>query len=168
MNARYAKRKRRTKKKDSTTSTPLSAQRADLMDGTGIAYNYSLVFPDFKSSAGSVTEQKPTKKESLGLKHDGEKPLLAYIPKAALWAEGEAFKYGAKKYEAWNYKNGINISRTLSAAIRHIVQFLDGEDIDGESGVNHLGCARANLAMALDTLEHHPKFDDRHKGKPNE
>lgn len=165
MSARRAKKKRPTKKKDLTTSIPLSAQRTDLLAGTGIAYNYSLTFTDSKSSAESVTPPKPTEKESLGLKHDVEKPSLAYIPKAALWAEGEAFKYGAKKYEAWNYRNGIALTRTLSAAIRHIVQFLDGENTDSESGVNHLGCARANLGMALDTLENHPEFDDRYMPK---
>lgn len=102
--------------------------------------------------------------KTLGLKYDDNKPPLAYIPKAALWAEGGAFAYGAKKkYEAWNYKNGIKVSRTLSAALRHIMQFLDGQDNDEESGVNHLGCARANLAMALDTLANHPEMDDRFK-----
>jgi len=98
-----------------------------------------------------------------GRKDDQSKPVLAYIPKAALWAEGQAFAFGAKKYESWNYKNGIAVVRTISAALRHIFQFLSGEDIDSESGVHHLGCARANIAMALDTLENHPEFDDRYK-----
>lgn len=110
----------------------------------------------------SVKKQEDELKK--GRKDDGEKPPLAYIPKAGLYAEGMAFKHGAKKYDAWNYKQGIAITRTLSAAIRHILQFLDGEDVDVESGANHLGCARANLSMALDTLEHHPELDDRYKG----
>ena len=103
--------------------------------------------------------------EKKGLKHDSEKPALAYIPKAALDAEGKAFGYGARKYEAWNYRNGIAVSRTVSAALRHISQFLDGEDYDKESSAHHLGSARANLAMALDTLANHPELDDRWKGK---
>lgn len=111
----------------------------------------------------TMEAQEPAAK---GLKYDSEKPPLAYIPKAALWAEGEAFAYGAKKYEPFNYKNGLAVTRSLSASIRHILQFLDGEDYDSESGVNHLGCARANLAMALDTLANHPHLDDRfNKGK---
>lgn len=126
------------------------------------------------SCVKNVTEKSPNEKiasaegeamSNVGLKHDQDKPALAYIPKAALWAEGQAFSYGAKKYEAWNYKYGINVTRTLSAAIRHIVQFLAGVEIDVESGVHHLGCARANIAMALDTLENHPEYDDRFKGE---
>jgi hypothetical protein len=100
----------------------------------------------------------------IGMKFDSQKPALAYIPKAALYAEGQAFAYGAKKYDAWNYRNGIAVSRTLSAALRHITQFIEGEEIDSESGVHHLGCARANLGMALDTLTNHPEMDDRFKG----
>lgn len=100
-----------------------------------------------------------------GKKFDGDKPPLAYIPKAALYAEGMAFAHGAKKYDAWNYKNGLAVTRTCSAAIRHILQFLSGEDNDLESGAPHLGCARANLAMALDTLERHPELDDRYRGE---
>jgi hypothetical protein len=100
------------------------------------------------------------------VKHDNgpDKPPLAYIPKAALWAEGGAFAKGASKYGPWNYRNGLAVSRTLSAALRHISQFLEGEDVDQETGAHHLGCARANLAMALDTLANPPKLDDRFKG----
>jgi hypothetical protein len=110
-------------------------------------------------------EQKA--KEALGVKFDDgvDKPPLAYIPKAALWAEGQAFAHGAKKYDPWNYKNGIAVSRTVSAALRHIAQFLEGEDCDQESGAHHLGSARANLAMALDTLANHAELDDRFKGE---
>lgn len=100
-----------------------------------------------------------------GTKHDGDKPAISYIPKAALWEEGKAFAYGAQKYSQHNFKHGIAITRTLSAAMRHIIQFLDGENIDKESGCHHLGSARANIAMALDTLARYgDKFDDRFKG----
>lgn len=102
--------------------------------------------------------------DTIGTKHDSKKPPIAYIPKAGIYAEAEAFGFGAKKYASWNYKNGLEVSRTLSAAMRHILLFLDGEDLDKESNVHHLGCARANLSMALDSLEHHPEKDDRFKG----
>jgi hypothetical protein len=117
------------------------------------------------------------KKKQKGLKFDDNKPMLAYIPKVALWEEGKAFSHGAKKYKDWNYKNGLAITRTLSAAIRHIEQFLDGEDYDTDpnckgcikkkclkhSQAHHLGCSRANLGMALDSFFNCSEFDDRYK-----
>lgn len=183
-----------TKTSSSITSNPLYSPTSDSPTGMSTSQDYTWARKDGQSYVLPVTELKPSESEqsalkqddyveqmkeqfqkdqeivnklqgNKGLKHDGEKPPLAYIPLAALFAEGEAFKYGAGKYAPFNYKNGIAVTRTLSAALRHIVQFLNGEDVDAESGVNHLGCARANLAMALDTLANHPQLDDRFKGE---
>lgn len=168
-----------TKTKKLTTLIPSSTQCSVSKDGMSIHGDCWLIEGGGRCSAYDamlLKQLEKTNKESYpvgsiipysgkpkGLKHDNSKPMLAYIPKAALDAEGEAFNYGAKKYDSWNYKNGIAVTRTISAALRHISQFLDGEDIDLESGVKHLGCARANLAIALDTLENHPELDNRYK-----
>jgi hypothetical protein len=152
------------KKESSTTLTQSLSQCGVSGDGTNIVHDCSLVHQAGKSCALLATEKRQEEKTNVGKKYDSEKPALAYIPKAALEAEGRAFSYGAQKYNPFNYKNGIAVTRTLSATMRHIIQFLAGEDFDRESGVHHLGCARANLAMALDTLENHPEMDDRFKG----
>lgn len=168
MSVRAVERESQTKKRKQTTSTPSLSQCKVLSGGINMHIACSLMPGASKSFAPCAISSRPMERtqseNNSGLKHDQEKPPLAYIPKAALFAEGEAFKYGAKKYAPFNYRNGIVVTRTLSAAIRHIVQFLHGEDLDSESGVHHLGCARANLAMALDTLESHPEMDDRFKG----
>jgi len=103
------------------------------------------------------------KKLKIGLKNDSEKPVLAYVPKEAMYEMGKALTFGASKYQSWNYKNGIEITRTVSAALRHIYQFLDGENMDDESKSLHLGNAMANLAMAIDTYYNHPNLDNRFK-----
>lgn len=109
------------------------------------------------------TVQKPETTSAAGLKHDDGKPAMQFIPKAAMWAMGAAFAHGAKKYGAFNYKNGLAVTRCLAASVRHVYQFLAGEDKDPESGVSHLGHAMASLAMAIDMLETLPQLDDRHK-----
>ena len=98
-----------------------------------------------------------------GRKNDQEKPMLAYIPKEAIWETGKAFSYGQLKYNKWNYKNGLEITRTVSAALRHIYQFMDGENFDKESKSLHLGNAIAGLSMAIDTYYNHKDKDDRFK-----
>lgn len=172
MSAQNVKKSSRTKKSSSTTKSPLSMCTKASKDGMCTLPACLQARTAGLSCAVAATPSKQPESEknesNTGTKHDQDKPALAYIPKAALYAEGQAFAYGAKKYDAWNYKNGIAVTRTLGAAVRHIVQFLDGEDKDAESGTHHLGCARANLAMALDTLENHPKFDDRFKGGKDE
>lgn len=146
-----------------TTLSPLS-ENQDILDGLHGSNEPLYVMEGSKLCAPSAMEPKPELKMNKGVKHDNAKPPMAYIPLAALQAEAEAFGFGANKYESWNYKHGLSVTRTLSAAVRHIFQFLSGEDKDVESKVHHLGCARANIAMCLDTLTNHPELDDRFKG----
>lgn len=117
-------------------------------------------------SSGLVSAGHPAPDKNVGRKNDSEKPAVQYIPWVAMEAEGHAFAAGVKKYGEWNYTNGMAVTRPLAGAIRHIFQFLAGETYDKETGAHHLGCARANLAMALDILNRHPHFDDRPKAKP--
>lgn len=97
-----------------------------------------------------------------GIKFDGEKPDMTHIPMEAMWAMGEAFTYGARKYEADNFREGLAVRRQLAAALRHIFQLLNEGDIDKESGCQHIGSALASLAMAAYTIKHHPDLDDRY------
>ncbi len=99
----------------------------------------------------------------VGTKFDTGKPDMTDIPLEAMWAMGEAFSYGQKKYGKNNYRQGMKVSRQLAAAIRHIYQHLDGQTLDMESGVAHLGHALASLAMACYTIKNHPALDDRHE-----
>lgn len=96
-----------------------------------------------------------------GRKFDGGKPDMSLIPMAALVEEAKAFGLGAKKYGRYNYLLGMSASRLLAAALRHISQYNDGEDLDPESGASHLGHARACLAMILHCIQHGTHVDDR-------
>jgi hypothetical protein len=102
--------------------------------------------------------------DSKGIKFDGNKPNLTFIPKEAMFEMGKALTFGAKKYGDHNYRNGMKVSRQLAAALRHIYQHLDGETLDPESGVTHIGHALASLAMACYTLNNHKDLDDRFVG----
>ena len=97
-----------------------------------------------------------------GTKHDADKPNLALIPLEAMWELGASLTYGAKKYESDNFRKGLSTRRQLAAALRHIYQALDVEDIDQESGCKHLGNAMASISMALFNIAHNPEFDDRY------
>lgn len=100
--------------------------------------------------------------EKKAIKFDNEKPNMTHIPKDAMFAMGKAFTYGAKKYADDNYREGMEVRRSLAAALRHIYQALDDGDIDPESGCEHLGSAMASIAMALYTIHNKPEFDDRY------
>lgn len=102
--------------------------------------------------------------EQVSVKHDQQKPSVQYIPMEALFAMGEAYGYGAKKYGGYNFQiTGLEVTRCLAAAVRHIFQFLAGQDNDPESGLSHLGHALAAIGMAIYSLKNHPSKDDRFK-----
>lgn len=78
---------------------------------------------------------------------------------------GQGFTFGEVKHGTHRFrKDGINISYLLDAALRHINEFNDGEDLDKDSNNHHLGNAMANLAMAIEVHLTKPECDDRYKG----
>ena len=103
-----------------------------------------------------------------GIKFDQNKIQLSLLTRESLEAEAKAFAYGAKKYGRDNYKKGMDWSRVLDATLRHLTAFIDGEDHDEESGLNHLAHAKTNLAMLIYYYKNKVGTDDRFKkpGKP--
>jgi hypothetical protein len=85
-----------------------------------------------------------------GIKHDSEKIDLSLTPKAAIEAMCQAFMHGLRKYGRDNYKGGMESHRYIAAAMRHILAWQNGEELDPESGYPHLGHALASIAMLLE------------------
>lgn len=84
-----------------------------------------------------------------GIKFDNNKVDLSLLPKVALEEMAKAMMHGAKKYGRNNYTKGMEATRIIAAALRHITAYNDGQDTDEESGVSHLGHAMACCLMLL-------------------
>lgn len=95
------------------------------------------------------------------MKFDHGKPPIDLIDSTIILELAKVLGYGAEKYEAHNWKIGLPISRYYSACMRHLLAFNDGETIDPESGLNHLGHAACNLMFMLYMLKNKPELDDR-------
>jgi hypothetical protein len=79
------------------------------------------------------------------------KPPLHLIPAVAELHEAMAFADGAHKYGPYNWREkSVIASIYIAAALRHIKAWFDGEEYASDSGVHHLGHARACLAIILD------------------
>ena len=93
---------------------------------------------------------------------DKGKPPLAKIPLALLNEVADVMEYGHTKYGDYNnFKKGMEISRNLSCALRHIYKFQNGEDLDQESTKSHLAHAATRLAFVLQNLKDGTAIDDR-------
>lgn len=83
--------------------------------------------------------------------HGEAKPSPALIPGSAVIELASVFGLGAKKYGPYNWRDKpVSSTVYVNAAIRHLYSFLDGEDIDPESGRSHLAHAMACCAILID------------------
>ena len=94
-------------------------------------------------------------------KYDGDKAPITMIPRSAIEAEAMVMKFGAAKYGRDNWRKGMDHTRLLDAAMRHILAVADGEDLDPESGLPHEAHARCCLAMLIEYKEKGLGNDDR-------
>ena len=97
------------------------------------------------------------------LRDQENKPGLALIPTRPLMLVGRVRSYSKQKYgdvDLWR-KEVTPASERVSSALRHIYQWLDGEDLNPESGINHLAHSITQLMMLMETIEDHPETDDR-------
>lgn len=97
----------------------------------------------------------------VGVKYDSEKIPLDLLPSDALFEIGKVLQAGQKKYGTANWAQGIEVSRLLGAAMRHIVQFNSGEDLDEETQTLHIANAACNLMFAIWMMKNRPDLDNR-------
>lgn len=97
-------------------------------------------------------------------KYGIKKPSMHLVPSTALLYLAKVMALGAAKYNAYNWRQDpVSATIYVSAAMRHIFQWLDGEDLDPESGAPHLAHAMACFAIVLDAKVNGTLIDDRPK-----
>lgn len=96
--------------------------------------------------------------------NDHGKPPLANLPWKGLREVSFVQAFGHDKYgDFHNYKAGMEVSRIMSCALRHISEYMDGNDNDPESGKSHLAHAACRLLFALENIADGKAIDDRYK-----
>lgn len=97
-------------------------------------------------------------KDALG----SQKPNISHLPLGPLLECCAAIAEGRIKYGPWNWREE-KVSETIyvDAAIRHLMQWLSGEDIDPDSGVNHITKAITGLLILRDAQLNDASIDTR-------
>ena len=96
--------------------------------------------------------------------YDDGKPPLSWLPWKALDEVAMVQAYGHAKYNDFNnFRKGMEVSRNLSCAIRHIRAYMNGETNDPESHRNHLAHATCRLLFVLENIADGTAIDDRYK-----
>lgn len=87
---------------------------------------------------------------SVGVKYDNDKPMWDLLPEEAEAAIVDVLTYGAKKYDADNWRKVPDLTRRYYAALRrHLHAYRLGEKVDPESGHHHLAHAACCLMFML-------------------
>lgn len=94
------------------------------------------------------------KKQSIGSRHNAGKLDFASLSPDILIHTAAVGRYGAQKYPPDadgkdNWKKGLNDRDTFNSLMRHIVKFWCGEDIDSETGCEHLAAIIWNANALL-------------------
>jgi hypothetical protein len=98
------------------------------------------------------------------VKHDQDKPRIDLIPPQAIKDIAEVLTYGAKKYDAHNWRDngGLAYSRVYAAAQRHLLSFWDGQSLDEETGMSHLAHAACCIVFLMSYEAEDNGKDDRY------
>lgn len=97
-----------------------------------------------------------------------ERLPLATLPWAVIMELAAAHGEGAQKYgrHNWRTSGGVVSSTYFAAALRHLLRWWEGEDIDPDSGLPHIVKAMASLGVLRDAQICGQATDDRPGGTP--
>lgn len=91
-----------------------------------------------------------------------KKVPLSTVSGPVLMEMGLGMMEGAAKYGRHNYRAvGIRASVYYDAAMRHLMAWWEGTDIDEESGIHHVGKALSCLSVLRDSMFQGNVNDDR-------
>ena len=82
--------------------------------------------------------------ENLAMRYNQNKPKFSLLDLNSLIPCVEVLEFGAKKYARDNWKKGLIVTEILDSMMRHISALQNGEIIDPESGLSHIGHIQCN------------------------
>lgn len=128
---------------------------------------------DLKSKDDYIPKPKPTRvvglkngKSEMGVnpkdKIGAAKVDLTLIPAKALAHMAFALMDGATKYGPYNWRvEPVQLRTYIGAAQRHLLDFLESEEVAADSLALHLGHTMACCAIMIDAMAHGSATDDR-------
>ncbi len=102
-------------------------------------------------------------KNNLGSRYNSGKLQWSLVDFNSLESMVRVLEFGAKKYSPHNWKKGLPITEIIDSMMRHLVAFSNGENIDPESGISHIGHLGCNYMFLSYMIQNKPELDNRYK-----
>jgi hypothetical protein len=107
---------------------------------------------------GPIDTKDTNPKDAIGIR----KAPMSTVPANVLAEVGVAMLEGASKYGRHNYRAaGVRASVYYDAAMRHLMAWWEGEDIDPDSGMSHITKLLACMTVLRDAMHQEMWVDDR-------
>jgi hypothetical protein len=104
----------------------------------------------------------------VGLRFNKGKTRWALMDFEMLEGAVKVLEFGCDKYGEFNWKKGLKTTEICESSLRHIIAFLNGEDIDKESGISHSSHLICNAIFLEYMMKYKPEFDNRFIDKNKE
>lgn len=105
-----------------------------------------------------MSEKPSNPKDIVGIR----KVSLSVLPTPVMWEVALGMTEGALKYGRHNYRAiGVRASVYYDATQRHMTDWWEGQDLDPESGLNHITKAISSLTVLRDAMIRDMWEDDR-------
>jgi len=105
-------------------------------------YNQEAVIPILKALKDNNLKEKNW--TFTGDRFNEGKPRWSLVHYESLVPMIRVLEYGSKKYSRENWKKGLDLKEILESMQRHLAALMDGEEVDSESGIEHMGHIQCN------------------------
>jgi hypothetical protein len=130
-------------------------------------HNYiSRMYREYEEASSVENQDLKINNGETNMKYDNDKTQFALIPPEALEEIGRVLTFGSSKYgpNDWRHDGDCTEwSRTYSSIQRHLNAFWSGEDLDPETGLNHLSHAATQIIiLMMHQKDGNTHMDDRY------
>lgn len=97
-----------------------------------------------------------------GNRYNEGKLKWSLVSWAALVPMVKVLMFGAQKYENWNWNKGLKYTEICESMQRHLISFIQGENNDPESKLEHVGHILCNAMFLSYMYLFRKDLDDRY------